>query len=79
MTDSAVSEMGQLAGLLTQQSLLINQLLTEIKTGKESRAQEVQEREASMERSDTDTNIRNHELYKRLLFVCSISVEPRLS
>ena len=41
MTDSAVSEMGQLAGLLTQQSLLINQLLTEIKTGKESRAQEV--------------------------------------
>ena len=40
LTDS-VSEMGQLAGLLTQQSLLINQLLTEIKTGKESRAQEV--------------------------------------
>jgi len=39
--DSLVSEMGQLAGLLTQQSLLINQLLTEIKTGKESRAQEV--------------------------------------
>ena len=31
-----------------------------------------------MERLDTDTNIRNHELLQRLLFVCSISVEPRL-
>ena len=35
MFSSPVSQMGQLTGLVSQQSLLINQLLAEMKTSKE--------------------------------------------
>ena len=40
---AAVSQMGQLTGLVSQQSLLINQLLAEIKTGKQEESSSAQE------------------------------------